>query len=172
MTSLEKLTAISKEYGGLIETKIAAEHGVSKAMLYKLCKEGKIQRIAKGQYLLPDDLQDELFSISRRSNKIIFSRETDLFLHGISDRTPFEHTVTAPTSCAPSAAIKSECKVYYIKEELFDLGRTTMKMPEGNDVPVYDLERTICDIVRSRDKLGTEIFLTALKQYAASPKKI
>jgi predicted transcriptional regulator of viral defense system len=172
MISLEKLTSIAQKHGGLIETKIAAGHGVSKAMLYKLCKEGKIQRIAKGQYLLPDDLQDELFSISRRSNKIIFSRETDLFLHGISDRTPFEHTVTAPTSCAPSAAIKSECKVYYIKEELFDLGRTTMKMPEGNDVPVYDLERTICDIVRSRDKLGTEIFLTALKQYAASPKKI
>jgi hypothetical protein len=61
--------------------------------------------------------------------------------------------------------------VYYIKEELFDLGRTTMKTPAGNDVPVYDLERTICDIVRSRNKLGTETFLTVLKQYAASPKK-
>jgi predicted transcriptional regulator of viral defense system len=115
MTSLEKLTAIAKEYGGLIETKIAAEHGVSKAMLYKLCKEGKIQRIVKGQYLLPGNLQDELFSLSRRSNKIIFSHETALFLHGISDRTPFEHTITAPTNCAPSAAIKAECKVYYIK---------------------------------------------------------
>jgi predicted transcriptional regulator of viral defense system len=171
MTSLEKLTAIAQKHGGLIETKIAAENGVSKAMLYKLCKEGKIQRIAKGQYLLPDDLQDELFAISRRSNKIIFSHETALFLHGISERTPFEHTVTAPTSCAPSAAIKSECGVYYIKEELFDLGRTTMKTPAGNDVPVYDLERTICDIVRSRNKLGMETFLTALKQYAASPKK-
>jgi predicted transcriptional regulator of viral defense system len=171
MTSLDKLTALAQEHGGLIETKIAAEHGVSKAMLYKLCKEDKIQRIAKGQYLLLEDLQDELFSISRRSNKIIFSHETALFLHGISDRTPFEHTITAPTNCVPSAAIKAECKVYYIKGELFDLGRTTMKTPAGNDVPVYDLERTICDIVRSRNKLSTETFLAALKQYATSPKK-
>jgi predicted transcriptional regulator of viral defense system len=171
MTSLEKLTAIAQEHGGLIETKIAVEHGVSKAMLYKLCKEGKIQRISKGQYLLPDDLQDELLSISKRSDKIVFSHETALFLHGISDRTPFEHTITAPTSCIPSAAIKAECKVYYIKSQLFELGKTTMKTPAGNDVPVYDLERTICDIVRSRNKLGTETFLAALKQYAASPKK-
>jgi predicted transcriptional regulator of viral defense system len=171
MTSLEKLTVIAQEHSGLIETKIAAEHGVSKAMLYKLCKEDKIQRIAKGQYLLPEDLQDELLSISRRSNKIIFSHETALFLHGISDRTPFEHTITAPTNCVPSAAIKAECKVYYIKDELFELGRTTLKTPAGNDVPVYDLERTICDIIRSRNKLGTETFLAALKQYAASPKK-
>jgi predicted transcriptional regulator of viral defense system len=171
MTSLEKLTAIAQEHGGLIETKVAAEHGVSKAMLYKLCKENKIQRIVKGQYLLPEDLQDELLSISKRSDKIIFSHETALFLHGISDRTPFEHTITAPTNCVPSAVIKAECKVYYIKAELFELGRTILKTPAGNDVPVYDLERTICDVIRSRNKLGTETFLAALKQYAASPKK-
>jgi predicted transcriptional regulator of viral defense system len=116
-------------------------------------------------------LQDELLSISKRSDKIIFSHETALFLHGISDRTPFEHTITAPTNCVPSAAIKAECKVYYIKDELFELGRTILKTPAGNDVPVYDLERTICDVIRSRNKLGTETFLAALKQYAASPKK-
>ena len=46
-----------------------------------------------------------------------------------------------------------------------------MRTPAGNDVPAYDLERTICDVIRSRNKLGTETFLTALKLYAANPKK-
>ena len=171
MDFMAELTAIAKEHGGIIESKIAAEHGVSKAMLYKLCKEDKIHRIVKGQYILPDDVQDELLAISNRSERIIFSHETALYLHGISDRTPFEHTVTAPSGYIPSAAIKAECKVYYIKPELFELGRTTLKTPAGNDVPVYDLERTICDVIRSRNKLGTETFLAALKLYAASPKK-
>ena len=171
MDYMTELTAIAKTHGGIIETKIAAQHGISKAMLYKLCKEDKIHRIVKGQYILPDDMQDELLSISKRSDKIIFSHETALFLHGISDRTPFEHTITAPSGCIPSVAIKSECKVYYIKPELFDLGRTMLKTPAGNKVQVYDLERTICDVIRSRNKLGTETFLAALKMYAASPKK-
>ena len=140
-------------------------------MLYKLCKEDKIHRIVKGQYILPDNMQDELLSISKRSDKIIFSHETALFLHGISDRTPFEHTVTAPSGCIPSAAIKSECKVYYIKPELFELGKTMLKTPAGNEVGAYDLELTICDVIRSRNKLGTETFLAALKMYAASSKK-
>lgn len=166
-----ELTAIAKSHGGIIETKIAAEHGISKAMLCKLCKENKIHRIVKGQYILPDDMQDELLSISKRSGNIIFSHETALYLHGISDRTPFEHTITAPSGCIPSAAIKSECKVYYIKSELFELGKTVLKTPAGNDVPVYDLERTICDVIRSRNKIGTETFLAALKLYAASSKK-
>lgn len=171
MDYMNELTAMARSNGGIIETKIAAQHGISKAMLYKLCKEDRIHRIVKGQYILPDDIQDELLSISKRSENIIFSHETALYLHGISDRTPFEHTVTAPSGCIPSAAIKSECKVYYIKPELFELGKTELKTPSGNFVPCYDLERTVCDAVRSRNKLGTETFLSAMKLYAASPKK-
>ncbi len=166
-----ELYNIAKSNGGIIDTKAAAQHNISKAMLYKLCKEEKIQRIAKGQYILPNDMQDELLAISNRSKKLIFSHETALYLHGISDRTPFEHTITAPSGCIPSTAIKSECKVYYIKPELFELGKTTLKTPSGNEVPAYDLERTVCDIVRSRNKLGTETFLEALKLYAANPQK-
>ena len=171
MDYMTELAVIAKTHGGIIETKIAAQHGISKAMLHKLCKDDKIHRIVKGQYILPDDMQDELLSISNRSERIVFSHETALHLHGISDRTPFEHTVTAPSSCIPSAAIKSECKVYYIKPELFELGKTILKTPAGNNVPAYDLERTICDIIRSRNKLGTETFLAALKLYAANQKK-
>lgn len=171
MDYMAELSAVAKKHGGIIETKTAAHQGISKAMLYKLCKENKIYRIVKGQYILPEDMYDELLAISNRSEKIIFSHETALFLHGISDRTPFEHTVTAPSGCIPSAAINFECKVYYIKPELFELGKTTLRTPAGNDVPAYDLERTICDVVRSRNKLGTETFITALKLYAANPKK-
>lgn len=171
MDYIAELAAIAKTHGGIIQTKIAAECGISKAMLYKLCKENKIHRIAKGQYILPDEMQDELLSISKRSENIIFSHETALYLNGISDRTPFEHTLTAPSGCIPSAAIKAECKVYYIKPELFLLGKTMLRTPSGNDVAAYDLERTICDVIRSRNKIGTETFLAALKLYAASPKK-
>ena len=171
MEYMAELSAIAKMHGGIVETKIAAQHGISRAMLYKLCKEERILRIAKGQYILPDDIQDELLAISNRSDKVIFSHETALYLHGISDRTPFEHTVTASSGCTPSAAIKAECKVYYVKPELFELGKTVMKTPAGSLVPTYDLERTVCDVVRSRNKMGTETFLAALKLYAANPKK-
>ena len=102
---------------------------------------------------------------------MMFSPETRLFLHWISDRTPCADPVTAPSGCIPSAAIKAECKVYYIKPELFELGKTMLQTPAGNPVPCYDLERTICDVIRSRNKIGTETFLSALKQYAACPKK-
>ena len=171
MDYMTELAAIAQGHGGIIETKTAIAHGISKAILYKLCKENKIHRVVHGQYILADDLQDELLSIAKRSDRIILSHETALFLHGISDRTPFEHTITVPSDYTVSAAIRSECKIYYIKPELFDLGRTTLTTPAGNDVPAYDLERTICDMIRSRNKVGTETFLAALKRYVTSAKK-
>ncbi len=92
-------------------------------------------------------------------------------MHGISDRTPFIHSLTAPSNSAPSHAIKSTCKVYYIKPELFELGKAMTLSPAGNPVPCYDLERTICDAVRSRSQIGAETLLYALRQYAEKPEK-
>lgn len=171
MNYMDKLNDLVRKQGGIIETKTAEEVGISRAMLSKLCKNGAIHRIAKGQYILEGDIQDELLSISNRSKNAVFSHETALFLHGISDRTPFEHTITVSSGSVPSASIRMECKVYYIKAELLELGKTILKTPAGNPVPAYDLERTICDIIRSRNRVGTETFLAALKAYAVHPKK-
>ena len=165
------LNTLSKNGTDMITTKAAEEAGISRAMLSKLCKEGRLQRIARGQYMLCDKMPDEMLSLSLRTAHLVFSHETALFLHGISDRTPFVHSITAPSDKVPSPALREECKVYYIKPELFDLGRTKMTTTFGNEVPCYDLERTICDIIRSRNKMGTETFLAALKLYAASSKK-
>ena len=171
MDYMKELATIAREHGGIIETKTAILHGISKAMLSKLCKNDQIHRIVQGQYVLNDDLQDDLLSISKRSGSIVFSHETALFLHGISDRTPFEHAVTVPSDYSASASMKSECKIYYVKPELFDLGRTILTTPAGNDVPAYDLERTICDVIRSRNRVGTETLLAAIKLYAACYRK-
>ena len=78
MDYMTELAKIAQMHGGLIETKVAIQNGISKSMLHKLCKENKIHRIVKGQYILVSDMQDELFSISKRSENIIFSHETSV----------------------------------------------------------------------------------------------
>lgn len=171
MDYIYEMQKIAKANGGIIDNKTAASVGISRAMLSKFCKENKIQRLVRGQYILSDDIQDELLSIELRSKQLIFSHETALFLHGVSDRMPFEHSVTAPSNKVPSRAIQQDCKIYYIKPELFELGKTKLSTQFGNEVTVYDLERTICDVIRSRNKVGSETFLAALKMYAANPNK-
>lgn len=171
MDNMIKLKHISDINGGIISTKLAVKNGVSKMALSRLCKENIIERIAQGQYIFPTDIQDEIVSISIRSENIIFSHETALFLHGISDRTPFIHSITFPSGKIPSPTLRDDCRVYYIKPDLFDMGKTELCTPMGNKVPGYDLERTICDIIRSRSKVGSETFIAALKMYISRKDK-
>jgi predicted transcriptional regulator of viral defense system len=165
------LETISRQNNGLILTKSAEAAGVSRAMLSKLYMKGTLSRIAVGQYVFASELGDEMLSLSRRSTLIVFSHESALFLNGISERTPYEHTVTIPSSKKLGASLSEQCKIYYVKDELVNLGKTILLTPQGNPVPAYDLERTICDVIRSRNRISTETFLSSLKLYAANPKK-
>lgn len=87
---------------------------------------------------------------------------------GISDRTSFEHTVTAPFGCIPSVAIKAECKVYCIKPELFELGKTALKTPAGNEAPAYDLLDVAGEMYSPRRIASAMYFMTMAAQGMAA----
>lgn len=62
-------------------------------------------------------------------------------------------------------------QVYTVKKDLHEKGITTMQTPFGHSVPVYDMERTICDLLRSRKNIEMQVFQDALKQYARRKDK-
>lgn len=171
MTIRQTLRTLARSNGGLITTKLAQQNGVSRSELTLLCQKGVLQRIATGQYTYADELPDELLAIAVSEKQAVFSHETALYLHGLSDRTPFVHAVTVPSGIKPSAHVRAECKLYYINQALQALGKTQMRTPQGNLVPCYDLERTMCDLVRSRSRIHQETLLNALKLYAADPRR-
>ncbi|MFO3666523.1 transcriptional regulator, partial [Anaerococcus sp. ENR0874] len=52
-----------------------------------------------------------------------------------------------------------------------ELGKTEIKSPQGNLILVYDIDRTICDIMIDREKIDKQIFTEALKRYFKSQNK-
>ena len=61
--------------------------------------------------------------------------------------------------------------MYTVKKDLLDVGKVIVKNNYGNDIPVYDVERTVCDIVRSRRNIEIQEFNTALKAYVQRKDK-
>jgi len=145
--------------------------GYSKALLTKYVKAGLLERSRHGVYSLPDAVNDDMYALMLRSSKIIFSHDTALFLNGLSERTPFRHTVTIPSDSALPASIKGECNCFYIKPELHRLGMIEKKTTFGNNVRCYNMERTICDFLRSRNRCDEETLISAVKNYAVSKDK-
>lgn len=145
--------------------------GLSRALLPFYAKQELLVRVKQGVYMLPTSIEDDLYTLSLRSRKIIFSHETALFLNNLSERTPFRHSVTIPSNSRLSKETLKQCKCYYIRPELHKLGLTYRKTTFGHIVSCYNSERTICDLLRSQSRCDSETVLAALKNFAAHPNK-
>jgi len=160
-----------KKNNNIITTSQVLNLGFSKSLLTKYVKGGLLDRSSHGVYTLPDTVYDDMYALMLHSSKIIFSHDTALFLNGLSDRTPFRHSVTIPSDSALPATIKDECNCFYIKPELHGLGMIEKKTTFGNRVRCYNLERTICDFLRSRNRCDEEMVISAVKNYAVYKEK-
>lgn len=160
-----------KKNNNVITTSQVLQLGFSKTLITKYVHAGLLERCGHGVYTLPGSLKDDMHALMLRSSKIIFSHDTALFLNGLAERTPFRHTVTIPSNSALPASIKNTCTCFYTKPELHTLGMIERKTTFGNTVRSYNIERTICDLLRSRSRIDEETVISAVKNYAASKNK-
>ena len=117
----------SNEY---LTTKDAEQIGIARYLLSEYVKEGKLDRISRGIYSLPNQFNDE-YELLQKRNKFIFSYGTALYFHGLSDRVPNVINVSVPQgyNVAHIKQDSIQLKFHYVKQELFDFGIVQVKSP-------------------------------------------
>lgn len=160
-----------KKQRGFIRLRDALKIGMTKPSFYAYAKENALMKIGHGIYASEEAWVDPIYLIHLRSEQVIFSHETALYFHGMTDREPIHYSVTVKRGYNPSRLTAGGIKVYTVKENLHGLGLTQMKTSFGHLVPVYDVERTLCDIVKNRNNMETQTFQDALKSYGARKDK-
>lgn len=171
MAMPNELQSALKQNGGIITTAQANQAGVSNERLRLLVNSGDLERVTTGIYVLPEEFADRMYIVQLRRPKIIYSHETALFLHELTDRDPINYMVTVPTGYNPTRLREDGFTVFTIKRELHEIGVTKLTTMFGNAVTVYDLERTICDCLRSRNDLDIAVVTDAVKRYAKRKDK-
>ena len=155
----------------MITTSQVLSVGFSKQILTIYVKEGLLERCRHGIYILPNTIHDDMYTMMLRSDQIVFSHDSAFFLNGLSERTPFIHTVTIPSNTALPNSLKGECICFYVKSNLHDIGIIEKRTTLGNSVKCYNVERTICDFIRCRSRCDEETVISAIKKYAAYDNK-
>ncbi len=171
MTQFEQLEILLNEQGGMIQTSEAVKQGISKPVFYSYIQEKKLERVAHGIYVSPDAWIDTMYLIHIRCSHGIFSHETALFFHDLTDREPSPYSITVKRGYSTSRLRAEGINVYTIKQELHEIGKSTARTLFGHTVPVYDMERTICDLLRCRSSIETQTFQNALKMYVRKRDK-
>lgn len=156
---------------GYLTTKDVTDNNISRIYLTKLIKEDKIERVSRGVYIKKNVLVDEFIVLQGKSKYAIYSNTTALYLYGFSNRIPIRYDITIKSGYKGSLQREDNVNLFYTKKELLDLGVINYKLDSGNIIRVYDLDKTICDIIKNKKRIDAEIFNKAIREYFYSKKK-
>lgn len=170
MLGKELVFDLLKKNNGVIKSSQVVEAGISNKILQRLSESGEIERVERGLYIDANYMEDEYLLTQYRCKKGIYSHETALFFHDMIDRTPFQLMLTIPSGYNTRLLKdKDKYKFFYNNKELYEIGKMKLKSPYGNEITVYDKERTVCDCIRKKDKLDTDLVIDAVKRYMREP---
>ncbi len=156
---------------GYLTTKDVTDNNIPRTYLTKLMKENKIERVSRGVYIKKNELVDEFVILQSKSKNAIYSNTTALYLHGFSNRIPIKYDITINSGYNGSLQKEDNVNLFYTKRELLDLGVINYKLDSGNIIRVYDLDKTVCDIIKNKRKIDAEIFNKTIREYFYSKKK-
>lgn len=159
------------DQSGILLTRDAMEAGISKPVLYRFIRENGLEQVAHGVYASREAWEDRNYILSLRCPQGVLSHDEALYHYGLIDREPLWQTITIYTGYGTSRLVADGIKVFTVKKELLNVGREMVRTVHGHMVPMYDRERTICDLLRSRNYFEIQDFQTALKAYARSREK-
>ena len=156
---------------GYLNTKDVVKNNIPRIYLTKLVKGNKIERVSRGVYVKKNELVDEFVVLQSKSKNAVYSNTTALFLYGLSNRIPIKYDITINNGYNGSLQMAENVNLFYTKKELLNLGVTDYKLDSGNIIKVYDLDKTICDIIKNKNKIDRELFNKAIREYFYSKNK-
>ena len=167
----KKILDLMNKNNGIITTKQIKELDIPRITLSRMVEKKLIEREKRGLYVLPSSWGDEYYNLLFSTTDTVFSHGTALYLLGLSERVPLIYDITVPVGFNIESIRKNEkTKLHYVKKELFNLGKTEIKSPQGQIVSCYDAERCICDMIKNKEKEDLGILKYAIKEYLSNNK--
>ncbi len=163
MDKIEMIKKIAEKNRGIVTVKELEKQGIHRQYVKQLVDEGYLDKLYKGVYMAIEIANiNDFYVLGQEYKSGIFSHNSALYIYGLTDRTPLVLDMTFPSNIRLSSYFVTP---HYINKERFEIGETTKTLEDGTPIRIYNMERTICDIIRDRNKTDTQILNTAMKEY-------
>jgi len=163
----ERIYEVFNERNGFARTKDILKAGIHRRDIKRLRDKGQIVRVKRGFYRL-----SEVPLISNQGFIDIASAVPEGVICLLSALSYYEFTTFNPSVISvalPRGARKPKIEYppvefYYFSTKQFEAGIDTIRI-DGHKVRIYCLEKTICDCIRYRNKLGLDVAKEGLSEY-------
>ena len=163
-SNIEIIESIMKMNNGYVTSKELDNYGIHRMYLNTMWKKGIVEQVANGIYIDSNKIEDSYYVFSLSMPNTIFSHMTALYFHGLSIKAPDDKYDITVRKTYNSKHLKNH-EVFYVSDDIYELGLTETETPMGNKVRVYDIERCICDIIRSKNRMDLEHVKYSIREY-------
>ncbi len=167
---IDIMKQIMRANNGMLSVRMIEPLNISRQYLSIMENNNDIEKISRGIYLSPSTFEDSYFSFQQKYKKAIFSHMNALYFYGMTEEFPYQYTVTVPQSYHVNT-VNEKCNVFYVSNDIYEMGVVEVETPSENKVRAYDKERCICDIIRSKGRMDSEQVKKTMKQYIQSKDK-
>lgn len=169
-SNIEIIESIMKMNNGYVTSKELSNLGIHRMYLNIMKKKGMIEKVGNGIYIDSSKIEDRYFVLGLEIPNIIYSHMTALYFHGLSIKAPNDkYDMTVPNNYF-NYKIKNH-NVFYVDRDIYELGLIQIDTPMGNKVKAYDMERCICDIIRSKKRMDSEHVKHSIREYVKRKDK-
>lgn len=163
----EKIKEVFYVNNGYIRTKDISSKGINRRYLRDLINEGVIERIKQGLYRWKDakfDVEEELVNVSKIIHHGVICLVSALAYYELTTYTPGEYTIAVRRNYNIKLPDYPPIKLYYFSDKYYMDGVEKIDI-NGNIIKIYNIEKTICDCLRYRNKISKDIIVESIKEY-------
>ena len=164
MNNYDKILDYARKNNGYITSKELDMFDIHRMYLSIMQEKGRIEKVASGIYIDTNKIEDNYYVFGLSMPNVIYSHMTALYFHGLSIKAPNDvYDITVKRSYN-SVHLRNH-NVFYVDNDIYEMGITEIETPMGNKVKVYDIERCICDIIRSKNRMDMEHVKYSVREY-------
>ena len=166
---MDKIEDIVTQQGGMVSL-----HGRSHSNTYRRIvraeKNGKLVRVRKGVYALPYAFMDAMIDVESVVPGGVVCLYNAWAFYGLTMQNPPTFCIAVDAKRKIVFAQKQMITLYYWNEQSLTLGVEEVEY-SSHKVRMTNAERSVCDAVRYRNKIGEDLCLEIIRTYLKRPDR-
>lgn len=159
-----------KSQGGYIRAKDLKDNRPMYDQLLSEVAKGNVVRLRNGIYALPDEMAKTMVDVETIVPGGILCMYSAWAYYELTTKLPPEICIAIEKKRKVTLPAYPPILLYYWSQTTFELGVVQQEI-DGYKVKIYDLEKSVCDAVKFRNKIGIDISSEILKNYLKRPDK-
>jgi len=170
MIAAHQIQEVFSRHHGIVDAGTLLAEGINYYQLNQLVDDGVVLKLKRGLYKWSDTDNYEMADVARMVKDGVFCMFSAAFFHELTTFIPREHHLAIPDKSKVVLPPYPSIKLYYWDAVPYQTGIQEITL-NGASVRMYSPEKTVCDMVRFRQRVGMDSMKEALKTYLDKPDR-